>query len=158
MRSKNPRHGCGWWLPTNNLKKTTTMISFVKIKRNIAVGHTPGVKYMAHLWREADVNLDTIAQEIADATTVSYPDVLACLKAMEIHVSKYVLNGSAVKFGTLGSFIPSIKATCQDTLEKVTADTIKKTRCRFYPSPAFMRKLQKAQFAYKDLTVKGLQS
>ena len=134
------------------------MISFVKIKRNIAVGHTPGVKYMAHLWREADVNLDTIAQEIADATTVSYPDVLACLKAMEIHVSKYVLNGSAVKFGTLGSFIPSIKATCQDTLEKVTADTIKKTRCRFYPSPAFMRKLQKAQFAYKDLTVKGLQS
>jgi predicted histone-like DNA-binding protein len=110
------------------------MINYVKVKRTIHVGGNPGIKYMARLWRNEDVSLDTIAQEISNATTVSYPDVLACLKAFEIHVSKYVLNGSAVKFGTLGAFIPCISASCQETAEKVTADTIRKTRCRFYPS------------------------
>lgn len=132
-------------------------VSYVRVKRSITVGHTPGVKYMARLWREADVNLDTIAQEIADASTISYPDVLACLKALEIHISKYVMNGSAVKFGTLGAFVPSIKATAQDTLDKVTVDTIKKTRVRFVPSIKFKSSLKKTQYSLKDLSVKGIQ-
>src|SRR5574344_59315 len=121
-------------------------VSYVRVKRSITVGHTPGVKYMARLWREADVNLDTIAHEIADATTISYPDVVACLKALEIHISKYVLNGSAVKFGTLGAFIPSIHAKVQDTADKVTVDTIKCARCRFVPSVKFKNSLKKASY------------
>jgi predicted histone-like DNA-binding protein len=133
------------------------MINYVKVKREIHVGANPGTKYLARLWRNEDVSLDTIAQEISDATTVSYPDVLAALKAFEIHVSKYVLNGSAVKFGTLGAFIPTITAKCQLSVDKVTADTIKRTRCRFYPSKDFMKKLAKAQYQLKDLTVTGIQ-
>ena len=58
------------------------MINYVKVKREIHVGANPGTKYLARLWRNEDVSLDTIAQEISDATTVSYPDVLAALKAL----------------------------------------------------------------------------
>jgi predicted histone-like DNA-binding protein len=133
------------------------MINYVKVKREIHVGANPGTKYLARLWRNEDVSLDTIAQEISDATTVSYPDVLAALKAFEIHVSKYVLNGSAVKFGTLGSFIPSLHAKSQMSADAVTADTIKRATCRFYPSSDFMKKLSKAQYQLKDLTVTGIQ-
>jgi predicted histone-like DNA-binding protein len=133
------------------------MINYVKVKREIHIGANPGTKYLARLWRNEDVSLDTIAKEISDATTVSYPDVLAALKAFEISVSKYILNGSAVKFGVLGSFIPCFHAKCQATADLVTADTIKRVGCRFYPSTHFMKDLAKAQFELKDLTVKGLQ-
>ena len=72
-------------------------IKFVKVKRNITVGSNPGEKYLARLFRGTDVSIDQIANEISEATTVSYPDVLACLKAMETHILKYILAGQAVK-------------------------------------------------------------
>jgi predicted histone-like DNA-binding protein len=132
-------------------------INYVRVRRRIAVGQTPGVKFLARCFRSHDVTMDTIAKEISNATTVSYPDVLACLKALEIAVSAHVLNGSAVKFNYLGHFIPSIQAKACDTLEEVDISTIKRAKCRFYPSVAFMKDLAKTQFVLKDLEVKGYQ-
>lgn len=131
-------------------------IKYVKVKRTITVGKNPGDKYLARLFRGQDVRIDQIASDIAGSTTVSYPDVLACLKAMEIHVSKYVLAGQAVKFGLLGSFIPAISAKAVDTPEAVTLETIRYTRCRFYPSAIFMQSLAKSKYELADLEIKGL--
>ena len=92
------------------------MIKYVKVKRLIQVGANPGLKYLARLFRSNDVTMDQLCEEISESTTVSYPDVLACLKALEITVSRHVMNGEAVKFAYLGSFIPAIKAKAQDEL------------------------------------------
>lgn len=132
-------------------------IYYVRVRRRISVGSNPGMKYLARCFRSHDVSMDTIAKEISNSTTVSYPDVLACLKALEIAVSAHVLNGSAVKFNYLGHFIPSIQAKACDNLAQVDVSTIKRARCRFYPSPAFMKDLTKTQFVLKDLEVKGYQ-
>ena len=132
-------------------------IEYVKVKRLISVGRNPGEKFLARLFRGQDVLIDQIASDIAESTTVSYPDVLACLKAMEIHVSKYVLSGQAVKFGLLGSFIPAISAKAVDSADAVTAETIRHTRCRFYPSADFMKSLAKSKYELADLEVNGLQ-
>ena len=131
------------------------MINYVVVKRNIHVGKTPGTKFLARLYRNADVSLDTVAQEISVATTISYPDTLAVLKALEMAVANHVLNGSAVKFGMLGAFIPQIKAKACNSEELVTADSVKRVGCRFYPGSKFMNKLKAAQVQQKDLTVKG---
>ncbi len=133
------------------------MIKFVKVQRNIQVGADPGIKFMARLFRGNDVSMDQLCQEITESTTVSYPDVLACLKSLEITVSRHVQNGSAVKLGYLGSFIPAIKAKVQDTLDLVDASTIKGARCRFFASPEFKRSLAKTGFAEVNLEIKGLQ-
>lgn len=133
-------------------------ISYVRVKRKITTGSNPGDKYLASIFRESDVSLNDLCVEISQSTTVSYPDVLACLKALEINISRHILNGRAVKFPLLGSFIPSIKATAKDTLEEVDVSSIKKARCRFYPSPAFMYDLSKTSFNLRDLEVKGYQS
>ncbi len=133
------------------------MIKYVKVQRNIQVGADPGIKFMARLFRSNDVSMDQLCQEITESTTVSYPDVLACLKALEITVSRHVMNGEAVKFAYLGSFIPAIKAKAQDELDMVDASTIKAFRCRFYPSPEFKRSLSKTGFAEANLEIKGLQ-
>ncbi|MBP6429948.1 MAG: hypothetical protein KA273_06065 [Bacteroidales bacterium] len=133
------------------------MLKYVKIQRNIQVGADPGIKFMARLFRGNDVTMDELCQVISESTTVSYPDVLACLKALEINVSRFIQNGSAVKLGYLGSFIPSIKVKVQDTLADVDASTIQSARCRFYPSPIFKNQLAKTSFSEANLEIKGLQ-
>ena len=67
------------------------------------------------------------------------------------------MNGSAVKFVHLGSFIPAIRVKVQANLEVVYASTIHEVRCRFYPSPDFKRSLAKTSFSEANLEIKGLQ-
>jgi predicted histone-like DNA-binding protein len=131
-------------------------VEYVKVKRTVSVGNEPGEKYLARIYRGSDVELEQIANDISEATTISYPDVLACLKAMEIHISKYILSGQSVKFGILGSFIPTIHAKAQATPDFVTANTIKRFTCRFLPSVSFKTKFAKCSFREANLEVKGL--
>ena len=131
-------------------------IQFVKTKRNILFGNNPGEKYVAALHRSADVSIDQLCEEISHSTTVSYPDVLAVLKAMEIHISAHIQNGAAVKFGMLGAFIPSIKATAMESAEDANANSIRRLTCRFYPSVHFRRNLAKAKYEEANLDIKGL--
>lgn len=113
---------------------------------------------MARIFRGQDVHLDRIASEIAEATSLTYSDVLACLKAFESHIARYVLSGQAVKLGYLGAFIPSISARAMNTPDEVTPDSIKRARCRFYPSANFKQSLDKCAFSIADLNVSGLQN
>jgi predicted histone-like DNA-binding protein len=133
-------------------------IKYVKVQRNIHTGSNPGTRYLARIFRINNVTIDQIAKEISDATTVSYPDVLAALKAFEIHVSDHITNGEAVKFGILGMFAPGITATAKTTLAQVDASTIKRGYCRFYPSVAFKDSINKAGFEEANLDITGLQS
>lgn len=55
------------------------MINYVKVKRNILLGENPGERYLARLYRNQDVDLDSIAESISNSTTISYADVLAVL-------------------------------------------------------------------------------
>jgi predicted histone-like DNA-binding protein len=131
-------------------------IEYVKVKRNILLGNNPGERYVARLFRGQDMDLDMIAESISNSTTISYADVLATLKALETEISKAVLNGSAVKLGFLGSFIPSIKAMSQEEAEKVDANTITRFSCRFYPSTKFKHTLKTVKFQEANLEIKGL--
>ncbi|MDR1006001.1 MAG: hypothetical protein LBL74_03975 [Bacteroidales bacterium] len=133
-------------------------IKYVKVMRNINVGASPGVQYLARIFRKGNISQEQIAQEIAEATTLSYPDTLAVLKALEIHVSAHILNGEAIKFGVLGMFAPGIKATAKASLALVDESTIKRAYCRFYPSVDFKKSLDKATFEEADLDITGLQS
>ncbi|MBR1626033.1 MAG: hypothetical protein IJ681_02695 [Bacteroidales bacterium] len=127
------------------------MIHYVKQKRTLWVKGEKVERYNARILRSADTPLDTIAQEISHATSVSYPDVLAALKAFEIHVSNHVLNGSAVRFGTLGSFIPTLRTKAVTESKEVNADTVRRVTCRFFPSKDFRLKMKTAQLEFKDL-------
>lgn len=132
-------------------------IDYVRVMRDIRTGFSPGDKYLAQIFRGSDVSMDELCTEVSQATTVSYPDVLACLKALEITISRHILGGRAVKFNILGSFIPGIKAKAMDELEEVNASSIVRAKCRFYPSPSFMRDLSKTSFNLKNIEVAGYQ-
>jgi predicted histone-like DNA-binding protein len=125
---------------------------YVKSKRSLWIKGAKEERYMARIFRGSNVTLDVIAKEISHATSVSYPDVVAALKAFEIHVSNHVLQGNAVFFGTLGAFIPKIKSTAVATADEVDAQSIKKVTCRFFPSVSFKNTLKGVTLEYKDLS------
>ncbi len=131
-------------------------VEYVKVKRNINFGENPGERFVARIYRSQDVELDQIAKDISESTTIGYPDVLGCLKAMEIQISKYILQGQSVKLGLMGSFIPSIHAKSQENADDVDASTIKRFTCRFFPSSTFKAQFAKCSFREANLEVKGL--
>jgi predicted histone-like DNA-binding protein len=122
----------------------------------IHCGENPGEKFLARLWRNNDINLDTIAEEISNSTTMNYADVIGVVKALEQQISKYILNGSAVKLGMLGSFVPAISSKACDSVDDVTNESIRRVKCIFKPSVKFKTMLSKASLKEKSLEVKGL--
>lgn len=132
------------------------MVNYVKVKRDIHVGQNPGERYVARLVRNQDIDLDSIAESISNSTTISYADVIATLKALEIEISKAILNGSAVKLNYLGSFIPQLNAKSQLDIDTCDASSITRYSCRFYPSTKFKHNLKQAKFGEKNMEIKGL--
>ena len=110
--------------------------------RQIWVGGEQKNLCYAKLFRGADVNLEQLSQEISAATTLNPADVLACLRSLQDFLFYHLQTGSAVKLGTLGSFIPKIKAQAVESQDAITADTIRLVSCRFYPSVALKKNLK----------------
>lgn len=132
------------------------MVNYVKVKRDIHVGQNPGERYVARLVRNQDIDLDSIAESISNSITISYADVIATLKALEIEISKAILNGSAVKLNYLGSFIPQLNAKSQLDIDTCDASSITRYSCRFFPSTKFKHNLKQAKFGEKNMEIKGL--
>ena len=132
-------------------------MEYVKVKRLIQVGSNPGQKYLARLFLGSEVTMDQLCTEISESCTVGYPDVLATLKAMDLVMSKHLVRGSVIRMNLLGSFVPSLRAKAQETLDAVDASTIKGARCRFVASKHLKSSLSKTSFTERNLEIKGLQ-
>ncbi|MBP1631338.1 MAG: domain fused to wHTH, Ig, or Glycine-rich motif [Bacteroidetes bacterium] len=132
-------------------------IGYVRVKRMIHTGYSPGEKYLAIIQRGGIIDFNQIASEIALVSSLGDGDVMNVLKTLEQVMVKYITNGLTVRLGLLGAFVPSIKATACDTLEEVTGATITKIRCRFNPSVWFKLRLKESKTELKSLEVKGYQ-
>ena len=123
--------------------KKLIIMYFTKSKiRKIWVGGEQKNLCYAVLSRGADVNLEQLSSEISAATTLNPADVLACLRSLQDFLFYHLQTGSAIKLGTLGSFIPKIKAQAVESQDAITADTIRLVSCRFYPSVALKKNLK----------------
>jgi predicted histone-like DNA-binding protein len=138
-------------------KKNFGLINFFKVKREIHVGANPGTKYLAVIDRKGTITNDDVADQIADLTTVSEADIAACVIALEQVIANNVAKGFSVKLDKLGTFIPCIKCKTQDTLEKVTADTITRVYCGFNASQKFKATLFEAKKEWNNKVVTGKQ-
>ena len=131
------------------------MLQYTKVKRKISVGSNPGEKYLATLWRGADVDINQIATEISEATALSVADVEGCLSALEMVIKRHVKNGEAVKFPHLGHFIPCISAKAKNTLAEVDASTIVNKSVRFYHCVSFLKQMKATGVVERSENPKG---
>lgn len=120
------------------------MIKYIKGKKTVPFGGQPTQRYVAKIYRNSNITMDQMAKEISHATTLSYPDVIAALKAFEMHVAAKIMEGSAIKFDYLGMFIPKLVSRSVATKDEVNQDIIIRKTVRFYPSSAFKSEVSKA--------------
>ena len=130
---------------------------FVIVQRNIVVGSTPGIKFLARIFRNEPIDFERIAEEIAENSTMSSGDVMGVLRQLEKVIILHILDGTTVKLGALGSFMPTISAKACTSMEEVKASTIRRMWVIFRPSVAFSKRLKDSKKHIVDLDIKGLQ-
>ncbi|MCK9162993.1 MAG: HU family DNA-binding protein [Bacteroidales bacterium] len=106
-------------------------IEYKKVKRMITVGPNPGMKYLAEIVRGQTVELDEIYKDMTDLTSLSRGDIMSSIDTLTQLFMKYFKSGRNVNLGEFGRFRMYLDATAVETLEEVTADTIKKPNVRF---------------------------
>ena len=107
------------------------MIEYKKVKRKVSVGSNPGEKFYADIVRGQTVELDEIYKDMTDLTSLSRGDAMNAIDTLTQLFSKYFRSGRNVNLGQFGRFRIYLNATAVDTLEEVTADTIKNPTVRF---------------------------
>ena len=125
-------------------------MEFKKVKRNVTVGHTPGVKYMAQIVRGETIDFNKMADMIAETSTISKGDILAVLEQMQTTALWMMQAGHSVRFGDLGIFTPTAKVKAVNTEEEVTAETIQRIYTRFTPSVEMKKKMKSSKVIWKD--------
>jgi predicted histone-like DNA-binding protein len=133
------------------------MLFYTKVKRRIAVGTTPGIKFIAVISRNGFLSQEQLIKRISGASALAEGDVLACLRQLQIEIADSTMNGITVELDQLGNFTPYIKAKAKDTLEEVDTSTIKRTRVNFVPNKLFKTKLKSSGYEYRDPAPTGLQ-
>ncbi len=132
-------------------------VQYVKVKRVINVGSNPGEKFVARIVSEQQVDLQTISEQIAGASSMSTGDVMAVLQQLQEHMSYHFLRGAAVNLGLLGTFTPAFSAKAVKAGEEVTADTIQRFYLNFRPSTWLKNRFSDAKFNYVNTEIKGIQ-
>lgn len=113
------------------------MINYtVKTKKNPINGD---IKYYPQIGKQKFVNMEDIAKDIAGMCTVTLPDIVSVLSALQEQIEETMKQGRSVRFGYLGSFRPTITGEACETKEEVTAQKIKQVRVRFTPG-SYLRK------------------
>lgn len=101
---------------------------------------TEDYKFYGSVVLNEPVGLRAITDSIQERCTVTRPDILAVLDALEDAVLKNLQKGSSVRLGTLGSFRPTMTSAGAATAEAWSATMVKKVRAVFSPS-AHMRNM-----------------
>ena len=102
---------------------------------------TQDFKYYGTVVLGAPVGIRAIVQEIEEKCTLTQPDILAVLSALESAIAAKLRNGQAVRFGTLGSFRPTITSVGAGSAATWAVNMIKRVRAVFTPSAQLKRDL-----------------
>ena len=94
-----------------------------------------GKWYPVAVLTDRPAEIDEVASQIAEASTVAKADVLAVLSSLPSVMSRLMNAGRSVHLQDLGHFryTAAAKAGGKDTAEEVTASDIKHARVRFTP-------------------------
>ena len=98
--------------------------------------------YYAEQVRLGQVNINDLAEEMAQESTVTRHDILAVLSSLQQHVIRHLQQGQSVRLGDLGAFHVRISSRPSEKEEDVTADNIRSVRVRFRRSAAMMDKMR----------------
>ena len=101
------------------------------------------VKYYAEVAKCTPIDMEGIAELIADGTTLTAVDVKAVARAFEDKISYLLINGHSVRFGDFGSFHLTITSEGKDAAVDVDENSILQLHVNFRKSGKMMKALRK---------------
>ena len=132
-------------------------IEFIRVQRNIQVGPNPGLKYLAVIKRGRKVQMDDIYKDMTDLSSLSRGDIKNTIDNFMLVVSKYLKDGRSVDMGEFGEFQVNLRANAMDTLDDVTAKTIKTICISFRMGKELKLLIEETPKVLGSLEAKGYQ-
>ena len=133
-------------------------IEFIRVQRNIQVGPNPGLKYLAVIKRGRKVQMDDIYKDMTDLSSLSRGDIKNTIDNCMLVVSKYLKDGRSVDMGEFGEFQVNLRANAMDTLDDVTAKTIKTISISFRMGKELKLLIEETPKVLGSLEAKGYQA
>lgn len=96
------------------------------------------------------VDETTVAEEIADETTLNPAEALMAIRQLRKILLRELMNSNSVKLGNWGSFGITLSTQGADTPEQVKATHVKQVKVNFTPGTEMKEALQKARFEWID--------
>lgn len=124
--------------------------------RSILKGE-PGVpgggvkKYYASLVLGDEVSVDELVKEIEKFCTVTEPDIVAVIAAMEYVVETQLCNSRHVRFNRLGTIYPRLSSKGVDTEEEVVDSLIYRKGLRYHAGKKLKDALKMATLQKVDI-------
>ncbi len=103
-------------------------------------------KYYAVAQTDGDVNLRTLANRIAEISTVSTIDTLAVLESLITVLPEYLVDSKIVRLGDFGSFRLTLSSEGADTEDAFNESMIKNVKLKFRPGKIIANALKTVDF------------
>ena len=106
-----------------------------KLYKNTRAGSKTEGKWYARATHYSILDTDKLASQIESATTLTKPDIVACLAAFLQYIRDGLRAGQRVKLDKFGSFKVGMKTTPADTAKDFSATTnVKSVHVIFQPA------------------------
>lgn len=106
-----------------------------KLYQNMREGSTTRGKWYARATNYGTLTTDALASQIEAATTLTKPDIVACIAAFLQYIRDGLRDGKRVQLASFGSFKVGMKTTPADSAKDFTASTnVKSLHVIFQPA------------------------
>ncbi len=124
-------------------------IKFKPVAHKNLQNPTAPPKYYAVAEKQGITDLDDLALQIAQKSTVSRADVYAVIISFVENTIGELKAGRTVKLGKMGSFSISLSSNGMETPEDVTSQSIKKAKMLYRPGAELKEMLKSLKYEKK---------
>ena len=125
-------------------------VNYSLCKRINLHDRTAAPLYYALAQSTGESNIDWMSKRISQLCTVTRPDVVGVLAALQIVFIESVNMGRIVRLGDIGSFRISLRSIGAETKEHYPQSNIKKARILYLPGDAISNSLKSLNYQEVD--------
>jgi len=122
------------------------MIRLKKVQRPNPLDVNAERKYYVSAKTAGEISLEELSENIADRCTLTEADVLATLSALQREMTRNLMSGRIVRFGSFGSFQLSLNSSGVENADDASLSQVKGVRVRFRPGTRIQENLRNLKF------------
>ena len=122
------------------------MIRLKKVQRPNPLDVNAERKYYVSAKSAGEISLEELSENIADRCTLTEADVLATLSALQREMTRNLMSGKIVRFGSFGSFQLSLNSSGVENADDASLAQVKGVRVRFRPGTRIQENLRNLKF------------